>query len=253
MRNSLLKIFLFFIFSISLLGLPSATLGQSGENTADDPIQEVPLTYFHIGGGFSMPGLFFSKDIVNALENLYEGDWRIQHLDFPVSFTGAIGVTNIVRAEYHRTATLFRHNIKYSGDITGFSTVFPYFEREYETNTMKYRDHRGLIKLNLLFPAWTLNPGEIQSRSAKNVGLFLIYGVGVVDYTDLDNDDFNWTGMSQIFGLGLGAVTTRVSLSADFKYSRINFEETPFSSFDDAHHMAGYFQLHISVYYGFGM
>ncbi len=242
------KIILSLILLSSLLGLPGRAMSQSGD--ADELMQEVPLTYFHIGGGFSMPGLFFSRDITDALGSLYDGDWRIQHLDFPVSFTGAIGITNIVRAEYHRTATLFRHNIKYAGDITGFSSVYPYFEREYETTKMKYRDHQALFKLNVLIPAWNLKPGQSQG---DNFGLFLIYGVGYVDYTDLDNDVFNWGGMSNIFGLGLGAVGAKTSMSIDFKYSRINFEDTPFSSFQDEHHMAGYFSFHFSVYYGFGM
>ena len=115
-----------------------------------------------------------------------------------------------------------------------------------------YRGHQGLIKLNVLFPSWNMKPGQ-SSSGDKNFGLFLIYGKGVVDYTELDYDVFNWTGMSNIFGIGMGMIGTKASTSADFKYSRIDFEETPFSSFQDDHHKAGYFSFHICIYYGFGM
>lgn len=229
-------------------------LPQSAEVTSPgDAMQDAPITYLHVGFGFSLPGVCFSKDITDALAGFYGGDWRIQHLDFPVTLNAATGITNIVRAEYYRTATLFRHNIKYAGEITGFTGVWPYIEREYATTKMKYRDHQGLLKLNLLFPAWNLDIRESQSAGKENIGLFLICGIGVVEYTDIEFDSFNWTGMSHIFGLGIGAVGTRASFSADFKYSSIIFEETPFDSFQDKDHKAGYFSFHLGIFYGLGM
>lgn len=70
-NNPLAKISLIAITLICLLPVSENLLCQTPEATVS--AEEVPLTYFHIGGGISIPGLFYSKDIDNALTEIYGG------------------------------------------------------------------------------------------------------------------------------------------------------------------------------------
>ena len=174
--------------------------GVSPQDTVSvpTPAPEPPvLAYLHIYGGMGFS--YVSASEINALL----GDDFGIGIGLPTWAWGFIGgYKNIVQVEYNNGIS--DHNFNKNSIIADVPSEV--IEMDYNTTDWHF-------KFNPLF--WNMEP---------NSAIYLIYGMGDVEWKDTNNDGF--TGTSQIFGLEYANITKYVSWSVSFKRYGITFDET---------------------------
>lgn len=161
------------------------------------------------------------------------------------SFNTRIGIRNIFQYEYKQGRDLGGHDILISSN----TTINPdgSFEFDEEKYDFKYYYTEHIFKFNPLF--------FLKKKEEYNMGLFLDYGFGEVNYLDKSND--GWKGKSRLYGLEFFMLEKYKSFVGIFSFkilkSDIDFNQDILYGISQNSDFTGsQFAIEFSVNMGFG-
>lgn len=160
-------------------------------------------------------------------------------------FNSRIGIRNIFQYEYKQGRDLGGHDIMISSDATiNPDGSFDFDEEEYD---FKYYYIENLFKFNPLF--------LLKNKQGYNIGLFLDYGFGEVNYLDKSND--GWKGKSRLYGLEFFIIEKYKSFIGIFSIkilkSKIDFnQDILFGITQESDFIGSQFSFEFTFNVGFG-